>query len=865
MSPGSLPEQQARLVALETLTRLTARIAHATGAEELYDAALDALAEAVGARRAAVLLYDDRGVMRFCSSRGLSDAYRALAEGHSPWLRDDPAPKVIVVSDALADPALVALYPAFRNEGIRALAFIPLVARGILLGKFMVYWNEPHEPTENELDAFTGIADRIAYGIERLRTEEALRASHDQLQAILTGIADGVTALDASGRLIFANPAAAHLIGFDSVDELLNTPSEKIVERFEIFDESGTRVSPGDLPSRQALRGETPPPVVVRFRAVADGGDRWSVVSAAPVRGSDGTVQFAINIFRDVTPSQEARERERFLAAVGEVLASSLDYETTLKSVARLAVPVLADWCRIDVVDADGTVRTLAVEHRDPDMLVRAEEMMRRFPTNPERSGIVRVIASGEPALYPVVTDAMIDTTSEDAEYLAFLHDIGFRSLMLIPLKARGRTLAALTLVGTAQRRRYTYPDLAFAEDVARRAALAIDNARLFRQEQEARQREHSARADAEAANRAKDEFLATLSHELRTPLTAILGWSRMLTTMSVDPQLVDDGLEAIARSAEAQARIVDDLLDVSRVITGKLRLEVVPVHLRGIVEAAVTAVRPAAEAKRIEIDVAGVDDVVVRGDADRLQQVFWNLLTNAVKFTPGGGRVTIASEQRGEQMAVIVRDTGSGMAPGLLPFIFERFRQGDSGPTRNFGGLGLGLAIVKSLVELHGGVVSATSDGEGKGSTFTVTFPIAPADAVQASAPAYDERALQGRRILLVEDEAETRGFLRALLETSGAEVHAAAGVSEAMRMLDGWQPDAVISDIAMPGEDGYSLIRRLRERDGDPHMPALALTAYGGEEDRMRALRAGFDSFVRKPVDPETFLEAVATMASA
>jgi PAS domain S-box-containing protein len=860
MSPFA---DQERLRALDALSVLTLAIARATSAEQLYDAALDALAAAIGARRAAVLIYDDAGVMRFRAWRDLSDAYRALAEGHSPWRRDERHPQSVVVADAYADPALASLRPAFEAEGIRALAFIPLVAREELLGKFMVYWAEPHEATEVELEVVRGIADRVAHGLHRLRTEEALRASHDQLEAILVAIADGVTAQDTAGHLVFANPAAARLIGFDSVEELLNTPPSAIMDRFELFDEHGKPFEPGDLPGRHALAGEVPPPVLVRFRARENGEDRWSVVSASPVIDSNGVVQLAINIFRDVTATQEARERERFLAAIGEVLATSLDYETTLKSVARLMVPVLADWCRIDIVDPGDTIRNIAVEHRDPRMLERAEEMMRRFPPNPERSAVLSVVRSGESSLIPSVTDEMLLAADLDPEYLAFLREVGIRSVMTIPLKARGRSLAALSLVAASPRRRYTAADLAFAEDVARSAALAIDNALLFRQEQEARQREQAARADAEAANRAKDEFLATLSHELRTPLTAILGWSRMLTTMSVDPKMTADALQAIARSAEAQARIVDDLLDVSRIVTGKLRLEVVPLRLRAVIDAAVAAVRPAAEAKRITIDNTAVADAVVRGDADRLQQVFWNLLTNAVKFTPYDGRVEITTEPRGEQIAIAVGDTGSGIGPDLLPFIFERFRQGDSGPTRSFGGLGLGLAIVKSLVELHGGVVSASSDGNGKGSSFTVTLPVAVANAATVPERRVSERALEGRRILLVEDEPETRGFLRALLEVRGAEVLAAADVGEAINVLKDWQPHAIISDIAMPGEDGYAFIRRLREPGTHTQVPAIAVTAYGREEDAARAISAGFDSFMRKPIDPEAFIEAIASMA--
>jgi signal transduction histidine kinase/PAS domain-containing protein/ActR/RegA family two-component response regulator len=849
-----------RFAALAALAQLTDRIARATRFEELYDAALTALADAIDARRASLLLYDAAGVMRFVAWRDLSDAYRAVAEGHSPWERDEPRPQVLTVSDATLDPSLASLQSAFNREGIRALAFIPLIARTGLIGKFMVYWPEPHELTPVEREAVSGIADRVALGIERLRMEEAVRTSRDHLEAILRGIADGVTAQDETGAIIFANPAAARLSGFASVPEFLEAGPEEIAGRFELFDEDGAPISFGELPGRYALRGETPPSKIVRFRDRVTGVERWSIVAASPVRDAAGQVNLAINIFRDVTQSQEIRQHERFLAAFGEVLASSLDYEVTLKAVARLAIPMLADWCRIDIVGDDGIPHTLAVEHPDTAMLVRAQEMMRRFPPAPERDAVLRVHATGRAELYPLITDEMLSSSGLEPEYLEFLREVGFRSVMVVPLQARGRVLAILTLVATSRSRSYTASDLAFAEDVARRAALAVDNALLFRHEQEARQGEASARAEAEAANRAKDEFLATLSHELRTPLTAILGWSRLLTGNRAEPKFLEDGLQAIARSAEAQARIVDDLLDVSRITSGKLRLEVRPVRLREVLAATLATVAPAAEARHVRLDSGAVADVAVLGDFDRLQQVFWNLLTNAVKFTPRGGSVEMRTVRAPDDSILVeVSDSGIGIAPEFLPHVFERFRQGDSGPTRQFGGLGLGLSIVKSLVELHGGTVAARSEGEGAGSTFAVTLPLAAAEETRG--PARDAAlSLEGRNVLLVEDEVETRTFLTALLETRGAAVRAVEDVASALGIIDEWMPHLVISDIALPGEDGHALVRTMRAAERWRAIPAIAVTAYGSAIDRERALAAGFDAFLRKPVDPETLVSVVA-----
>jgi signal transduction histidine kinase/CheY-like chemotaxis protein/PAS domain-containing protein len=856
-------ESSARVRALEALARVTDRVAHATEQHDICEGALDELEYAIGARRSAILLFDDAGVMRFCGARGISAEYKQAAEGHSPWSPDDRHAEPIVVPDALRDASLAQLHEALQREHIAALAFIPMIGRESVIGKFMIYWDQPHDMSSGEMEAARGIAERVGLGIERLRAPAALRASRDQLDSILRGIIDGVTVLDRSGRIVFANPAAARLIGVDSVEELLRTPSATILDRFEIFDEGGEPIAPADLPGHLAFLGRIPPSVVVRFRVRSTGEERWWNISAAPIFGADGQVLMAISIFRDITEARHAQERERFLATAGEILASSLDYETTMKSVAHLAVPGIADWCRIDVIGPSGVPKTLAVVHRDPAKLRWAEEIERRYPPQPERSALTRIVASGKSEMYPEVKDEMLRSATEDPEYLEILRSLGLRSAMMVPLTARGRTFGAITLIASESPRRFNENDLAFAEDLARRAALAIDNAELYRQEQEARQREADTRAEAEAANRAKDDFLATVSHELRTPLTAILGWSRMLTTMSVDEETRTSGLVAISRAAEMQARIIDDLLDVSRIITGKLRLEVRPVALSHVVNAALDAVRHAASAKHITLDV-DAPDIVVRGDADRLQQVLWNLLSNAVKFTPDGGRVSVRAERSKGNVCITVSDTGAGISPDLLRYVFDRFRQADSSATRAFGGLGLGLSIVRSLVEMHGGLVNATSEGEGRGATFTVTLPLFAAAADSEKTDSMPVRGLNGRRILLVENDDETRQFLDALLTTAGADVRAAASVSDAIRELDHFTPHAVVTDIAMPDQDGYALLDQLRKRASSRNVPAIAVTAYGRPEDRERAMRAGFISYVRKPVDPDAFIQTVASVAN-
>ncbi|HEX6323321.1 MAG TPA: response regulator [Vicinamibacterales bacterium] len=395
----------------------------------------------------------------------------------------------------------------------------------------------------------------------------------------------------------------------------------------------------------------------------------------------------------------------------------------------------------------------------------------------------------------------------------------------------------------------------------------------LYRSEEARRQlleREKAAREEAQAANRAKDEFLATLSHELRTPLNAILGWVRLMGSGNLDQQTMQRALEIIERNTRLQAQLIEDLLDVSRIISGKLRLDLRPASLSSVVEAAIEAVRPTADAKHITMEfhaTAASDSVLI--DQGRMQQVVWNLLSNALKFTPEHGRVTIALGSADATLSLRVTDTGVGINPEFLPFVFDRFRQEDAATTRAHGGLGLGLSIVRHLVELHGGRTTAESDGEGRGSTFAVHLPLAATSslvkdyAATTSAALEDLPSLEGVHVLLVEDEKDARTLTTTLLERQGARVTAAATAAEALAALEAEVPDVLLSDIAMPGMDGYELIRQVREKDEWSRIPAAALTAFVSPTDRGRALLAGFDTHVPKPVEPAELMAVVAALA--
>jgi signal transduction histidine kinase/DNA-binding response OmpR family regulator len=434
-------------------------------------------------------------------------------------------------------------------------------------------------------------------------------------------------------------------------------------------------------------------------------------------------------------------------------------------------------------------------------------------------------------------------------------------SYLAVPVMSRAGDVLGGLFFGHAEAGVFGERAERLAVGLAAQAAVAMDNARLYRQAQE--------------ASRAKDEFLATLSHELRTPMNAILGWAQLLREGKLDGPTTARAVQTIDRNARVQTQLISDILDVSRIVSGKLRLDTRPVELVRVVEAALDTVRPAAQARGIELRTAlDAGAGLVSGDVDRLQQVVWNLLSNAIKFTPHGGRVMVRVARADAHVQLTVEDSGIGIDPAFLPHVFERFRQQDGSSTRPHGGLGLGLALVRHLVELHGGTVHAASAGRDRGSAFTVKLPVMsvarppapgppPGQAESAASPVF-AASLTGVNVLLVDDEADARDLFKTVLERSGARVTAVGSSAEAFSSLTTSPPDVVVSDIEMPEENGYDLIRRLRglppERGG--RIPAAALTAYARAEDRVRALRAGFQLHVSKPVQPAELVAAVASL---
>src|ERR1043165_817973 len=524
---------------------------------------------------------------------------------------------------------------------------------------------------------------------------DELAQSEAQLRLIVDSIRDyAIYLLGIDGRIETWSRGAQRIKGY--------TADEVIGRNFEIF------YPPEDVeagkPRRQleiaAERG-TYEDESVHVRK--DGSRFWAAVVVSAIRNPGGELRGFVNLPHDVTERRRQRERLAFIAEASRVLATSLDYEETLTRIAKIAVPRIADWCTIDLLSDDGqTISRVTVEHEDPAKVELAKGLQKKFPPSPGDPGIANAIRERRAIFYPDISeDVLRERGIDDERRLRLIHELRLRSAIIAPLIAGDRVLGTLTLV-TAGDRRLMTDDVTVAEDVASRAAIAVQNAQLYREAQE--------------ANRAKDDFLAAGPHELRTPMTAVLGWAKLLRT-DTDPAIIAEAALAIERSAAAQAQLIDDILDVARIRVGKLRMRFDETNLAEVVERAVDMVRLPAEAKHIDLRLE-LDRRVVRvpGDAQRLHQATWTLLSNAVKFTPEGGRVSVLLAKNGTAARLTVSDTGPGIPPEFLPHLFERFRQAETKQTRGHGGLGLGLSIAQHIVSAHHGSIPAESAGGGEG-----------------------------------------------------------------------------------------------------------------------------------------------------
>jgi PAS domain S-box-containing protein len=664
---------QSPIVACLSLTHAVSR---AQSAEEIYGVALDALTQALNVSRAAVLLFDDDGVMRFMAWRGLSPTYREAVEGHSPWTPATADAATIVVSDVARDPTLATYRETILAENIAALAFIPLVSHGRVIGKFMLYYGTPHALTDDERQLAEVIAAQVAFALARTRAEINARRSEERLRFALDAAAIGTWELNVPNQLLTWSGHFERIHGYQ----------------------------PGAFDN--------------------------SFASYQRILHDD--------------------DRERVLASIRWAIDAGKPFDLEYR-----------------VVGGDGAARWVESKGR-----VEFED--------------------GRPS--KMIGICMAVTRRKEAEF-----------------------------------------------------------ARL---------------ADAQEANQLKDQFLATLSHELRTPLNAIIGWLHVLEHDAGSPERVRHAIDIVRRNAKLQAQLIEDILDVSRIITGKLTIESQTVNITALVETTLNALAPAAALKQISlIENIAADLPPVEGDPKRLLQVFGNVISNAIKFTPEHGEVHVRCAVSDRRLVIEIIDSGVGIQPELLPHIFDRFRQGDSRSTRRHGGLGLGLAIARHLVDLHGGEIHARSDGSGRGTTVHIGLPIANASAASVEQPYATARDttvdLSGYRVLVVDDLEDSRELLVRLLHQWGATVLQCPSAHTALAALASTNFDLLVADIAMPDLDGYDLIERVRQLgDSRGRVRAIAVTAYARREDRNHALTAGYDGYCPKPLDTVEFTRVIAEL---
>lgn len=685
-----------------------------------------------------------------------------------------------------------------------------------------------------------------------------LNAERDFLSTVLQTVACLVVILDQEGKVKRFNNTCEQLTGY-SFEEVrgrsvwdLFLPLEQRESAKAAFERFQSSSSSAEVESEWITRDGRRRTIAWTYMLLEGNVESSDVLAT----GMDITERLRaeeerLQLIREQTvrlAAEASQRRSAFLADASAELVCSLDSQEILRKAVRLAIPFLADWCVAYTFKDNGSLQMPTIAHADPEK----EEALRTFCSLlPASAGAghpaFKVRRTEQTLLLPEISDRQAESLAGGPEQLSALKTAGLHSLLLVPVVSRGNTQAVIGFAAATSRRRFTLVEQDLAEDLVRRVALTSENARLYEELQQ--------------ASHAKDQFLATVSHELRTPLNAILGWARILRNVDLDETAATRALETIERNVKAQAQLIDDILDVSRIIVGKLRLNFHWVEVAPLIEAALDTVRPAAEIKGIELDSQlDVSAGMVSGDADRLQQIAWNLLSNAIKFTPKGGQVQVRLKRASSQLQIVVSDSGNGIAPEFLPHIFERFTQADSSTTRSHSGLGLGLAIVRHLVELHGGTIKAESQGVGHGAVFTVNLPIRAIQQTweedlrtRRKTEAVGSNLLRDVHVLVVDDEVDACELLTLVLTREGATVRSVMSASAALDSIAQSLPDVIICDIGMPGEDGYSFIHKLRRLPFSQGglVPAIALTAYSSSEDRKRALLAGFQYHLPKPVE--------------
>jgi PAS domain S-box-containing protein len=925
---------------VHALGALITAITSADRVDEVYEAALDALDRGLGVKRASILLFDSDGVMRFKAWRGLSDQYRQAVEGHTPWQPDATDASILMVPDVRNDTGLQRFQHTILAEGISSLAFVPLKRPAGVLGKFMLYFDEPRILIEHEQTLAEVIASQVAFAVQRLEAEQEATDREAELRLVTDFAPAYIAHCDRRCRYLFVNRPFAdrfqltpeQVIG-RTVAEVLGTEvyerlrplieaalrGERVEQELELpYQDVGKRimlarlapnldsqsqvlgfvavitdvterrrtdeakdasfrrladslpqmvwmaradghtdyfnerwyqftgyprgqtgdkswtgiVHPDDLQRTletwyEAVRRATPYEIEYRFFDRQTNAYRWQLGRALPLLNPDGSVARWFGTCTDIDDQKRAEQASRFLAEASRMLSTLVDYPAALETVARLAVPDFADWCAVDVVEDDGTMGRLS--HAG------SAELDFQPPA----------LQSGHPAMITDISDGMLVNCARDEAHLQQLRHAGLKSSITVPLKAGTEVVGVLTFLTAGSGRRYHEADLTLAQELAYRAGIAIENARLYNA--------------ARAADRHKDEFLAVLAHELRNPLAPIRTALQLIRMPPDDPERRERACEVMDRQVLHMVRLVDDLLDVSRITSGKIELRKGREDLAAVVHRAVETSRPMIEAAGHQLSVSlPAEPIFVEADATRLAQVFSNLLNNAAKYTPRGGTVSISAEGEDGAAVVRVRDSGEGIPADMLTRIFDMFSQVDRSVEKAHGGLGIGLTLAKRLVELHDGIIEAASEGPGTGSEFVVRLPISTVGMPEAAAAPHSASVsgVAARRILVVDDNHDAADGLAEVLRLHGHQVGTANNGPEALRLAMRFRPHAVLLDLGMPNMSGYETAQLLRARLGTSVL-IVATTGWGQDEHRQRSHRSGFDHHLVKPVDPDAVRE--------
>ncbi len=719
---------------------------------------------------------------------------------------------------------------AAAAAGLRSGFAFPIIVEQDVLGVVELFSHELRERDPSVLEVMSSIGSQIGQFVERRRAEAALRESERRFRLMADAVPSMIWTAAPDGNITYANERWFAYCGVKREQDAAGWPE------LVIHPDDRERCT---VAWREALRDGTPYNVECRNRR-HDGMYRWCVTRAVPVRNTRGGIVQWFGTVTDVDDRKRAEMKTQFLADASAALAQLTDEESSLQKLASLAVPEFADWCTVDLTTSDGSLRRLAVAHVDPNKVQLVRQLEEKYPSRPsETRGVRQVIRTGVREWGGSIPEEMLVALAHDQEHLEIIRSLGLKSYICVPLKSRGAVLGALTFVTAESGRIYEPDDVRAAEDLSHRAVIALENAQLL--------------ASLKDADRRKDEFLAMLAHELRNPLAPIRNAAQIFRAKAPPIRELQWGIDVVERQVHQMTRLVDDLLDVSRITRGRVELRRERVDLATAFETAIEASRPLMEKWGHQLSVAlPPEPIILDADPTRLAQIIGNLLNNAAKYTNHGGHIQLSGETRGDRAILRVKDNGIGIPREMLHGIFDLFAQVNPVVERSEGGLGIGLTLVQRLVEMHSGRVEAHSEGPGLGSEFVVDLPLGarltPEEATREPSPV---PAPSKRRILIVDDNRDGADSLAMLLEMMGNEVHTAHDGLEAVGAAAAFQPDVILLDIGLPKLSGYEVARRIREQQGGANILLVALTGWGQEEDRRRSREAGFDEHMTKPLE--------------